>query len=121
MILPKSLTSTATSTSDNVHVNKSSTTELVKSSTSEELNLKRKRTLEMIPEFLPGHSPIFPSRIERKRNQEKLNDVVENINRNLLENKLMPLRELDELKQKAALYDEMMQQLKNKYSRLEPI
>ncbi len=98
------------------------TSESVNPSTSEseeKIAFKRKRTLEIIPELLPTtHSPIYPSRLGRKRNQEKLKSIAENISQNLLKEEIMPLENLANLREKAGLYDELMQQLKDKNTRL---
>lgn len=70
----------------------------------------------MVPELLSTqHSPIYPSRLDRRRNQEKLKIVAENINQNLLKEEILPLPNVTDLKQKASYYDEMMQQLKEKF------
>lgn len=124
MVSPKPSTS-ATALQQFSSGNASSTPDSINPSTSEseeETALKRKRTLEMIPELLTNdYSPIYPSRLGRKRNQEKLKTVAENITQILLKDEITPLKDHIDLKNKASLYDEMMEQFKDKYNQLENV
>lgn len=121
MMSPKPSTSAVAAISSTNH--ESSTPESINPPTpDEEQVIKKQRMLETIPEFLSAdHSPIYLSRLGRKRNQEKLKTVSEMINKHLLKEEIVPISKIEDIQQKANCYDEMVKQLKDRFMHLDNV